>query len=279
MTIRETLGRYRVELDTHGRVRFDVQPTNGLHRHSFYEICLVLQGSGRYVHGDGEYPLRTGDVFVADPGVGHEISSHSTRDLEIWFLTLTVQRFEGHTASIEDAVVDRYLERHRTHASGQGALGRYLPLIDESATGLDRAAAGMSALYLALGMLQALAGAPPPLWQAEIADPVDLALAYIEARLDRALGVDEIAAAVGLSPRALRRRFVERLGIGIAEEANHRRMRRAAHLLLMGFGAAEAGRQVGIDAPAQFTRAFRRALGTSPQAFQASYIPGRTTRP
>ena len=279
MILRETLGRYRVEVETHGTVGFDVQPTNGRHRHDFTEVCLVLGGSGRYVHGEGTYPLRAGDVFTADPGVVHEISSHATRDLELWFLTLGVQTLEGPVGGIEDAVVDRYLAAHRTHAGGQSGLSRFLPLIEEGTQGLDRAAAGAAARYLALGMLQALAGAPDEPRPLRAEDPVDLALAAIDARLDRPLGVEEVAAAVGLSPRALRRRFAARLGVGVAEEINHRRMRRAAHLLLMGFSAAEAGRQVGIDAPAQFTRSFQRAMGVAPKAFQASYAPGRTTRP
>ncbi len=279
MILHETLGRHRLEVETHGTVRFDAQPTNGRHRHDFVEICLVLSGTGRFLHGEGEYPLRTGDVFVADPGVVHEISSHATRDLELWFLTLTIHSLDGHTAGVEDAVDERYRQGHRTHAPGQSALARYLPLVDEGAKGLERAAASMAARYLALGMLQALAGVPSVDNAIETVDPVDLALAFVDTHLERTLGVDEVAAAVGLSPRALRRRFAARMGIGVAEEINHRRMRRAAHLLLMGFSAAEAGRRVGIDAPAGFTRAFRRALGTSPKAYQAEYRPGRTTRP
>ena len=282
MKICDTLGRYRLEVETHGTVRFDMQPSNGLHRHDFTEICLVLKGSGRYVHGGGEYRLRSGDVFVAEPGTAHEISSHGSRDLELWFLTLGVQELDTGALTQEDAVVERYLHRHRTHVEGQEALRRYLPLIEERAQGLERLAAGMATRYVALGMLQALSEAPPTPRENPAIDHVDLALAYIEARLDQPLSVDEVAAAVGLSSRALRRRFQARLRVGIAEEMNHRRMRRAAHLLLMGFGAAEAGRQVGIDAPAQFTRAFRRAMGVGPKSFQASYVSGslgRTTRP
>ena len=279
MIVRETLGRTRLEVETHGIVHFDRQPTNGRHRHDFVEVCLVLAGTGRYVHGSGEYPLTSGDVFVADPGMTHEISSHATRDLDLWFLTLGFRRLDDGPSTPEDAVVERYLARHRTHAKGADALARYLPLIDERAEGVARAAAGMAARYLALEMLETLADAPKS-GTLEIAlDPVDLALDYLDARPERAIGVAEMAAAVGLSPRALRRRFVARLGVGPAEEANHRRMRRAAHLLLMGFSAAEAGRRVGIDAPAQFTRAFRRAIGATPKAFQAGYAPGRTTRP
>lgn len=283
MTIRESFGRYRLEVRTHGTVRFDAQPTNSRHQHDFTEICLVTSGAGRYVHGTGEYLLHPGDVFTADPGVIHEISSHATRDLELWFLTLSVHPFDGRAPTIEDAVIERYEERHRTHASGQSALGRYLPLIVENSSGLERAAAGVAAKFMALGMMQALAGAPTMgVDVTETADPVEQAIAYMERNMSRQLGVEELADAVGLSPRTLRRRFVARLGVGIAEEMNHRRMRRAADLLLMGFGVSEAGQRVGIDAPAQFTRAFRRAMGVSPKAFQSGYgsnAYGRTTRP
>ena len=283
MTIRETLGRYRLDVVAHGTVRFDVQPTNGRHRHGASELCLVLSGRGRYAHGDGEYPLVAGDLFVADPGVAHEISSHATRDLELWFLTLDARALDDGPMSPEDAVVGRYLARHRTHVPGAGALARYLPLVDDRAEGIARAGATAAVRYLALGMLEALAGVEPP-ERADAAspDPVDAALDYIDARLDRSPSVAEIAAAAGVSERTLRRRFAARRGAGVAEEANHRRMRRAAHLLLMGFSAAEAGRRVGIDAPAAFSRAFRRALGVAPKAFQQAHLtdaPGLTTRP
>lgn len=279
MIARETLGRTRIEVETHGTVRFDRQPSNGLHRHDYVEACVVLGGTGRYRHGSGEYPLREGDVFVADPGVLHEISSHGARDLYLWFLTWDCRRLDEGPPTPEDDLLERYLRRHRTHASGADALARYLPLIDERAEGVARSAAKMAVRYLALEMMETLADAPK-LGEAESAvDPVDLALAYLDARADRTVGVGEVAAAVGLSARALRRRFTAHLGVGPAEEANHRRMRRAAHFLLMGFSAAEAGRRVGIDAPAQFTRAFRRAMGVAPKTFQSDYAPGRTTRP
>lgn len=280
MIIRDVVGRFRLEVQTHDNVRFDVQPTNGLHRHNFTEICLVLSGKGKFRHGSAMYSLRPGDLFAADPGILHEISSHETRDLELWFLALTTQDLHEGAMTDADRVVEKYTRRHSILVSNQGRLENYLPLLQDEGDEISQAMARMSARYLALEMMQALAGCETAALKSEVksSDPVDLALAYIDSRLDRPLGVEEIASAVGLSSRALRRHFVRRLGVGIIEETNHRRMRTAANFLLMGFAVGEVAQMVGISDPAQFTRAFRRSLGVAPKAFQANYTPGRFTR-
>jgi len=48
-------------------------PRNGLHRHTYHEICLVLRGRGEYRHGKDLLTLRQGDVFLSEPDVYHEI--------------------------------------------------------------------------------------------------------------------------------------------------------------------------------------------------------------
>ena len=55
----------------------------------------------------------------------------------------------------------------------------------------------MAARYLALAMLQALAGSPPTSGASETIDPVDLALDFMTARLDRPVSVEEVADRAG----------------------------------------------------------------------------------
>ena len=42
-----------------------------LHRHKFYELVLVLSGSGFHCTEDGEYPISAGDLFLIPPGSPH----------------------------------------------------------------------------------------------------------------------------------------------------------------------------------------------------------------
>ena len=76
----------------------------------------------------------------------------------------------------------------------------------------------------------------------------------------------------------LRRRFQEWFGASIVEEINHRRMRRAAHRLLMGFSAGEVAEFSGIADPAQFSRSFKKTMGKSPKEFQKTYRPGALSK-
>ena len=66
-----------------------------------------------------------------------------------------------------------------------------------------------------------------------------------------------------MSERTLRRRWKNAGGPSLTDAINHRRVARASHLLLLpDISIAEAGYQVGIESPAQFSRLFRNVKGT-----------------
>jgi AraC family L-rhamnose operon transcriptional activator RhaR len=278
MTYSQTFGTYRLDVETGGYCRFDVELTNTRHRHDYFEICLALEGAGRFLHGGEIYDLRPGDVFVANPGVVHEISSFETRDLELYFVSLNLKRLNLGTPTPEDRIIAHFDASHQILISRQQNLNRYLGLLDESSTGLSREAALQALKYLTLEFLQALSGAKVTETQGAGKDFVTQALAYIETHLDRRLSVEEVSRAVGLSPRALRRHFDNRIGRGIAEEVLQRKMRRAAHRLLMGFAIGEVAEMAGIDDTAQFSRSFARSIGMPPKRFQSTYVPGNLSR-
>ncbi len=43
----------------------------GMHRHSFYEISILLQGEGRHYIEDRIYPAKRGCVFTVPPNIRH----------------------------------------------------------------------------------------------------------------------------------------------------------------------------------------------------------------
>lgn len=283
MVINEVLGANRIEIETCGYCRFDVQLTNSPHRHDYYEVCLVLSGTGTYHHGGRIFDLKPGDVFVSDPGVIHEITSYQTRDLNLYFVTMTLSHLETAASGAHDEVVEAFRSGHRVVNAGPESLPSYIALIERATAGFGTVAAREALKLFALEMLASLASVGP-LDEAEATSDDEMArvLEYIDRHLRRRLTVEEIAGAVGVSSRTLRRRFHDLSGTTVAQEINHRRMRWAAHRLLMGFSVAEVAEYVGIADPAQFTRAFVRAHGMTPKRFQSSYMPGRLafqTRP
>jgi AraC-like DNA-binding protein len=59
----------------------------------------------------------------------------------------------------------------------------------------------------------------------------------------------------------------------LTEEIAHRRVERAGHLLLLpDISVAEAGYQVGIDSPAQFSRIFKSVKQFTPTEYRQKYL-------
>ncbi|MBS4222634.1 AraC family transcriptional regulator [Lederbergia citrea] len=50
---------------------------NPLHKHSFFEVCYVVDGEGGYVDNGIETPLVKGTMFLSRPDIWHQIKSQS----------------------------------------------------------------------------------------------------------------------------------------------------------------------------------------------------------
>ncbi len=275
MTHSEVFGNYRIDIESGGHCRFDVQLTNSRHKHDYHEICVVLSGSGKYYHGGHMFALKTGDVFVADPGVIHEITSYETQDLALFFLTFRLTRVRDGSHSDEDRLIEKFLKKHDIVALARTSLEGYVRLIEhgDGPSGVPMRARKEAMKWMCLEMAETLSG-PLDLGKDDPAPEVVLALQYIDRHLRRQVTASEVANAIGISERTLRRKFDAAGYDGIAGEVNTRRMRLAAHRLLMGFSALEVSEYLNFPDPSQFTRAFKRAFSVGPKKFQMSYLPG-----
>lgn len=280
MVVRELFGSHRLDVEKGGYVSFDVQPTNSKHKHDYYEICIVLHGAGCYEHGGRTHILGPGTVFLAEPRVVHEITSFETRDLRLFFISFTIASLGSDVRGADDLAVDAFLKAHAVACDGHDLLGAYAPLIEESDG--RTLSASRQLVQFALEAMRALTVGKGPTDEEEAPAELDLALAYIDQHLDRRVSAGEVASHLGISERTLRRRFQEQAGTNFVDEVNHRRMRKAAHRLLMGFNVGEVAEFVGFNDPGQFTRAFTRAFDVAPKRFQSNYLPGslaKKTRP
>lgn len=280
MVYQGILGSHRIDIETGGFVSFDAQPTNSPHRHDYFEVCLALSGTGRYVHGGRSFRLQRGSVFLAEPGVVHEISSFETCDLRLYFLVLSLQRLDAPGIAPPHPILQRFDHGRATLSEGHEQLEAYVRLVEGSDPGDADLRREVLRLF-ALELIDVLAEPIPLSETVGVHDELAAATAAIDRWSDTGASVETIAREVGVSSRTLRRRFAKS-GLRPSDEINHRRMRKAAHRLLMGFTVQEAAEHVGISSPAQFTRAFKRAFGLAPKKFQLTYMPGnlaRTTRP
>ena len=247
---------------------------------------MVTAGSGRYRHGTEAFPVATGDIFAAFPGVPHEISSYETGDLELYFLRFVISRVDLAAAeggrntqrlSAEERVMAAF-DGSRLRASHGEPFWPFIPLI-ASLTQMPPstmiAKAGESTLlHLTLAMMERLGKvselvtepSEPTLWER--------ARNAIESQVELPMDTETLAEKLGVCSRTLRRAAQRETGQGIAAEMNQIRMMHASHRLLMGFSVAEVATQFHFSEPAVFTRCFRRVVGTSPSDFKRNYQLG-----
>lgn len=279
-------GAYAWTIQSGSLCSFAKQRTNFPHVHmDGYEICLVVEGSGQYRHGKEEFPLEPGDLFLADPEVVHEISSHETADLLLAFFKIFIAHGAGPdlaAATPADASIDRFLKSHAVLRRACDDMIDYAMLLSRRRHPPEGGSHESELLWRAfvfecLGRLslEIPDGARPGRSHGSTA--LDKADGFITANSGRPLSVRELANASGLSERQLRRLFKSQFGCGVSERIADARIRRAKHFLGMRFSVRETARMIGESSQAQFCRLFKRRVGVSPKQYQDRYSPRKAS--
>ena len=274
----------------HGRVRrvsFDTVARNRVHRHSYFEPCIVISGSGDFEHGADSYTLAAGDLFLADPGVYHEIRSLRTRDLELYFVSFQIARRSSDendqsSGLVPPSLITEFLARHRTHLSGQSDVTPLFEYVYEITTRdetVRESAHFRDASLLLIRHVMSVLASSASLSAGVYSERQQKSRVQqtIEARLHEPFKIAELARACGMSERTLRRRWQSWSGRSLADEINHRRIERACQLLMLpDLAIGEIGYQVGVSSPARFSRLFRNLKGLSARDYRKQAMQDTT---
>jgi AraC-like DNA-binding protein/quercetin dioxygenase-like cupin family protein len=253
-------------------------PDNVPHRHTYFEICQVgTYGSGHFIVENRPYNIWPGDLFIARPGVVHQIVNTAQPNMELFWVSFTWTP----KADVPKGEVDTLLHMFAKSPvlvvpdERVAALWQALRTIARESLrpGSETQITALVGLLL-LTIAQAGAGPAVPL----VAKPAkfeagaakaQLAMRYVHDNLDRHLPIPEVAAQVHLSRRHLSRLFTQFVGTSPAAYIERVRLERACTLLrqtnipIKGIAAA-----VGYENVHHFTRAFSRRFGCPPGAFR-----------
>lgn len=249
---------------------------NRPHRHTFFEVCLVGEyGAGEFIVQDRAHRVGPGDLFVARPGVIHQIVNTGCPDMELSWVSFQWTPAPTKPSGAEDSLLRDFADAPLLVApEGQGQIAALWGALRAVASGPPGAAyeAQYQALATALilGIAQAGAGweqssdTEPPRPEAnDLA--ARLAVRFIHGNLNRPLPLAEIAAQAHLSPRHLSRLLTRFTGKSPAHYITHARMDRARGLLLRSSTPIkEVAVAVGYPDVHHFTRAFAAHFGTPP---------------
>jgi AraC-like DNA-binding protein len=112
-----------------------------------------------------------------------------------------------------------------------------------------------------------------------VTDPrIERAIAYINAKLDTSITLDEVAREAYLSPSRFRHLFVEQTGMGLRPYILWRRLLKVWEVLMAGESLSTAAHATGFADSAHLTRTSRRMFGLPPSAIQiVNAMPARET--
>ena len=281
----EVIGSIFFQIDPGSLCIFDENnPSNGLHFHNCYEMCIVTGGTGEFIHGGDSYVLQEGDVFIANPGIAHEIrllqgkgEKYSGR-LHLVFFRIYVHSNDNSIPKLyEERMLQEFLSAHAIISHSQNQLFSYLYFVEKYSSYNIKGNYGLYQVVKSMTLLGlfSLVGTSSDGFDRYAPETiVDLAINYIGANLHRRIYIHEIAASACTSVRNLQHLFRKQLNRSVIDYVNQSKVAIAAGYLKMNFKVSDVYVIIGINDSAQFTRMFKKYMGIPPKEYQLKYSPG-----
>jgi AraC-like DNA-binding protein len=284
LKIDEYFGNCNISIRPGGFCTFNQQhSSNGLHYHNCFELCIVTNGSGEFIHDNKSYRLKYGDVFIADPRILHEIrilmhaETAAGKQLNLFFYTINIISDNTAVETNYDAL-SRFLKKHNIITSSQSQILSWLYFMENYCSyktnnvfGLKQAIFSMVlecliSLSIKENKQEIKSEAETSSLQSETT--LDLAIGYINRNILNKFSVNNIATHSCTSIRNLQYLFRKHLKKTIVDYINEKKVTMASNHLKMNFKVSTAGQLVGIEDPARFSRLFKKYYGMSPKKFQ-----------
>jgi len=259
------------------------------HRHEFAELVIVRAGTGSHLTAQGGYPIAAGDVFFIPPEQAHGYAD--VRGLSLCNVLFLPDRVDAPGEELRALPGYQALfESEPRYRDAQGFAGhlrlppdeleRVSALLRELQEETSRYAPGGATLVEALfrQLLVRLArgyGAHASPGARRLL-AVQRAARHIEANLERAISLAELAREAKMSPTSFKRAFREVTGTSPIDYVLQTRLARACHLLRdPERNVTEAALEAGFNDSNYFARQFRRRMGCTPREWRAREMARR----
>jgi len=264
-----------------------VMPThydNLMHKHSFFEICYVVDGTGQYVDDDQTYSLQKNTIFFSRPEVLHQIKSEDGLFLlYVGFELIESESNEEWVRRLEEAKSCSKVVIHEKDDKDILLLWQSLliqatkherPFFNEILTNL--------ASSLIFSLLQTFVSYSInddyKIHPETTSLLINTATLHIKDNLSDSLKLADVARHLHISGRHLSRMFVSELGLNYSEYVQNERLQKAAELLkTTDMSIKDIAEETGFTSIYYFTRVFTSKFRSSPGRFRSLYSNVKTT--
>jgi AraC family L-rhamnose operon transcriptional activator RhaR len=274
------LGKGTVELLNWAHQQY--LPDNRPHRHTFFEACQVGEhGEGLFYVEERAHRLTPGTVFIARPGIVHQIVNTASPEMELfWVCFQWTPGADGRDGELDHLVRSFAASAIVTDEDDGGRLAAQWQALRALAAlgplpGYEfQASALMASLLLTIVQIGAGSAAGRQAVSPDYAASglaARLAVRYIHDNLNRPLSAVEIAGHVCVSARHLSRLFHHFTGTSPAAYIVHARMDLAKGLLVHSAQPIkEIAAAVGYPDVHHFSRVFAQQAGCPPGEYRRS---------
>ena len=245
------------------------------HAHETFSIGLITGGESEYLNGHTRRLVRAGSVVLMNPG---EVHACNPLGDEPWAYRMFYVdcAWLGKLQQSLDGGADAAFGPYSATASDDPALysglaALYDTCVDPAPDALAKHAAAVAFFTQLHETLR-----PAPATPVEADDPTGRAADYIAAHCIRALKLDEICAAAGLSPSHLIRSFKARYGMTPHAWLVNCRIQLCRQRLKEGAPIADVALAAGFADQAHLQRAFKLHVAATPGQYRASAPAARS---
>lgn len=256
---------------------------NLLHKHSFFEVCYVLEGEGTYIDQGCIYQIKKNTMFLSRPDFLHQIKS----DTGLFLLYVGFELIESESNEEWVTIIEEVkqcseivIDVKEDTASPLIWKSLLIQAAKSESTFLEEILSHL-AHSLILSLIQAYGASSnrhnKKAVQKKSSLTLNLAKLYIKDNLSNSIKLTDTAIHLHVSSRHLSRLFKAELGISYSEYVQKERIQIAARLLkTTDLSIREIAQETGFPDVHYFTRVFTALMHSSPGRFRALYLKLKT---
>lgn len=245
-------------------------PSRELHWHDFFEVEIVLSGSGVHQYNGTSYPLTPGCAYLQTPMDIHALIPNPGEDLHLIHLRFDEQ-------AIFDEVRDMLLQHNRGHSTklSERDFTRLLDQLHEllqcfEVNNTQSLSIQLMLSYLCLHLIRESKKKENPFSTYTSTNPVvHQTLQYIFYNFRKKITMQELGEKAHVSPNHLALLFKQATGVTCIQMISDLRLQYATRLLENpNLNIETISAQSGFSAASYFISVFRKKYGITPKEYQ-----------